>query len=85
MCSSKVERFELPAEAHEGYTKEELERILAFNQDCERYSEIRDRALLWVYAASGLRHVEVLNIQLGDYDKITGQAAAANMPKWAPV
>ncbi len=68
----KVERIAPPEKPMPALTAEEQERLL----DCyNRYTfeDVRNKALIAVFLASGLRLSEVLSIQMSIYDKVSGE------------
>jgi Phage integrase family len=46
--------------------------VLSCTGDSDKYTDVRDRAMLAVYAASGLRFSEVLFLELDQLDRYTG-------------
>jgi hypothetical protein len=78
---AKVERFEPPERTKEGLTTAQLEQVLGCNDDSDDYTHIRDRAMLAVYAASGLRFVEVLNLEVEQLDRSGGQSIFRRLEK----
>jgi integrase/recombinase XerD len=69
---AKVERFEAPERSKEGLTTTQLEQVLGCYADSDEYTHVRDRAMLAVYAASGLRFAEVLTLELEQLDPYGG-------------
>ena len=69
---AKVEHYEAPERTKEGLTQAQLEQVLGCYADSDEYTHVRDRAMLAVYAASGLRFVEVLNLELDQLDRYGG-------------
>lgn len=69
----RVERFAAPVRVEEGFTPEELEEILAVGKDSDKYTDIRDRALMHFFAASGLRFEEVVLLEVGQVDMYSGR------------
>jgi integrase/recombinase XerC len=70
----RVDRYRPPLRMEDGFTDKELQQILSCTEGSERYTDVRDRALLTFYAASGLRFAEVLRIQCDDVDRYSGRA-----------
>lgn len=69
---AKVARFTPPEKPASVLTEEEIERVLD-TYDRPTYEDIRNRALVAVYIATGLRLREVLELQLASLDRITGE------------
>jgi site-specific recombinase XerD len=72
----RVERFEPPVRVEERFSRDELERILSWNEESDKYTDVRDRALMAVYAASGLRYAEAINLDVDDVDRFSGRVRA---------
>ena len=67
----KVERPNPKLKEPEVLSSEEITLLLeAYDRD--RFEDIRDRAFLAVFAATGLRYRAVLTMKVGDYDRVTG-------------
>jgi len=69
---AKVERFEPPQRTKEGLSLAQLEQVLTCYDDSDDYIDIRDRAMVAIYAASGLRFQEVLNLDIERVDRYSG-------------
>jgi site-specific recombinase XerD len=68
----KVERFGPPVRTKEGYTEGQLQQVLTCCDQSDSYCDARDRAMMLIYAASGLRFSEVLRLTLDQVDRYGG-------------
>lgn len=79
---AKVERISPPEKSMPALTDEEQESILScFN----RYSfeDVRNRAMVAVFLATGLRFQEVLNIGMAEFDRVSGEISVVGKgDKW---
>jgi integrase/recombinase XerD len=82
---AKVERITPPEKPMPALTDEEQESLLScFN----RYSfeDVRNKALLAVFLATGLRLAGVMNIGMAEYDRLTGDISVVGKgEKWRKV
>jgi len=69
----RVERFQPPLRVEDGYSQGELGQLLNVNEGSDKYTDVRDRALVAFYAASGLRFSEVIRLTEGQVDKYSGR------------
>jgi site-specific recombinase XerD len=69
----RVERFQPPVRVEEGYSQDWLELILSVNDGSDKYVDVRDRALLAFFAASGLRYTEVVLLGVDQVDRYSGR------------
>jgi site-specific recombinase XerD len=67
----RVERYEPTPPVKQGLSAEELERALGCYDD-QTYEDLRDRAMIAIYAASGLRFMEVLRLDVMMVDPYSG-------------
>ncbi len=68
----KVSRPDPPVVPPEVLTEEERERLLGC-YDRDTFEDIRDRALLATFMATGMRFTAVRTLTLGGYDRVTGE------------
>jgi site-specific recombinase XerD len=68
----KVERFDPPERRKAGLTDSQLEQVVTCYDQSERYTDVRDRAMVLMYAASALRFSAVLRLRLDDVDRYAG-------------
>jgi integrase len=68
----KVERFDPPERTKPGLTDSQLEHVVTCYDDSDRYTDVRDRAMVLMYAASGLRFSAVLRPRLEEVDRYSG-------------
>ena len=69
---ARVERISPPEKAMPALTEEEQDRLL----DCYNrftFEDVRNRAMVAVFLATGLRLSEVLIMSLADFDKVSGE------------
>jgi integrase/recombinase XerD len=69
----RVERFAAPVRVEEGFSRDELEEILAVGKDSAKYADVRDRAMLFIFTASGLRFAEVVLLEVDQVDIYSGR------------
>jgi site-specific recombinase XerD len=67
----RVERYEPTPPVKQGLTSDQLEIALGC-YDASEYEDLRDRAMVAFYAASGLRFVEVLRLDITTVDPYSG-------------
>jgi site-specific recombinase XerD len=67
----RVERYEPAPPVKQGLSAEELERVLS-SYDDQNYEDLRDRAMIAIYAASGLRFIEVSRLDVTMVDPYSG-------------
>lgn len=67
----KVPRITVPDKPAQVLTQAERERVLECF-DRPTFEDVRNRALVACYMATGLRFKEVLNLRLDDVDRVTG-------------
>jgi integrase/recombinase XerD len=68
----KVPRITPPEKPAQILTEREIEQVLG-SYDRPTYEDIRDRALVATYIATGLRFREVLNLPFAGLDRISGE------------
>ena len=68
----KVPRITPPEKLAEILTEREIEQVLA-TYDRPTYEDIRDRALVGTYIATGLRFRKVLELPFGGLDRVSGE------------
>ena len=71
----KVQRPNPTLPPREILTQEEYDRVLA-SYDLDTFEDIRDRAIIATFAATGLRLEAVRTLPLSSYDRITGEFTA---------
>jgi integrase len=69
---ANVEIPEYPERTKPGYSEADLKAILDCYEGSEDYTEIRDRAMFYCYAATGLRLSELGNLDMSEIDLVTG-------------
>ncbi len=68
----KVRRPSPPVEAKEVLTEEERERLLA-SYDRDTLEDVRERALMACFMATGMRSNAIRTLRLAEYDRVTGE------------
>ena len=71
----KVERPNPKLPPREVLTQEECDRLLA-TYDLDTFEDVRDRAIMATFAATGLRLEAVRRLLLSSYDRVTGEFVA---------